>query len=229
MISRIRIILWCLMMPIGFVQLVSCSGRQTAGKSLYALDPGGPTTAPQPESSSSGRSSSGSTGHSREQVVQVRRVNIAAPFNGPSLIYRTPDGTYVEDFYNQWVAPPEELFSGEMVNWLSASGRFDTVVDGRSAASHRFALETSITSLYGDFQDESHPKVVLNARIYLIDDAVGSRSVTYQNHYELSAPMERPSPEEFVRGCGRAYRQLLESATQDLSAFCKTVVASNRR
>jgi uncharacterized lipoprotein YmbA len=230
-IARIRIILICLTAMIFSGPLVSCAGMQGGGggsKSLYALDPGRPPT-PAPRESLPARLAS--TGIGREGVLQVRGVNIAPPFDGSSLVYRTPDGTYMKDSYNQWLAPPEELLSGELVNWLSAaaSGPFETVVDGRSAAPHRFALETSITSLYGDFQDPHQPKVILNARVYLLDDATGGRSVAFQNHYDVSIPLAQASAEEFVRGCGRAYRQFLEVLSKDLSAFRATAMASDRR
>jgi uncharacterized lipoprotein YmbA len=196
--------------------LVSCSGLEPAGKSLYALDPGKPTTA----------TSDPSTSASREPALQVRRVNIAPPFDGLSLVSRTRDGTYVKDFYSEWVAPPEELFSTEMVDWLNTSSVFASVVDGRSAAPHRYALETSITSLYGDFQDPHKPRVVLSARVYLLDEASGSRTVAFQNHYDISTPVAAASADELVRGSGQAYRQLLESMTRDLAAFRKTTVAA---
>jgi uncharacterized lipoprotein YmbA len=228
-IARIRIILICLTAMILSASLPSCAGTQGGGsKSLYALDPGRPD-APAPHESAPARPSPNSIG--REGVLQVRRVNIAPPFDGSSLVYRTPDGTYTKDSYSQWLAPPEELFSGELANWLSslASAPFETVVDGRSSAPHRFALETSITSLYGDFQDSRQPKVILNARIYLFDDAAGGRSVAYQNHYDVSIPLAQASTEEFVRGCGRAYRQFLELMSKDLSAFRTTAAKASER
>jgi uncharacterized lipoprotein YmbA len=228
-IARIRVILICLTAMIFSGLLVSCAGVHGGGsKSLYALDPGRPQAA-APRESAPARPASNSIG--RDGVLQVRRVNIAPPFDGSSLVYRTPDGTYTKDSYNQWLAPPEELFSGELANWLSASASapFETVVDGRSAAPHRYALETSITSLYGDFQDPRQPKVILNARVYLLDDAAGGRSVAYQNHYDVSIPLAHASAEEFVRGCGRAYRQFLELMSKDLSAFRTTAMAFNRR
>jgi uncharacterized lipoprotein YmbA len=226
-IARIRIILICLTAMIFSASLVSCAGTQGGGgKSLYALDPGRPEAATSRESTPA-RLASNSVGH--EGVLQVRRVNIAPPFDGSSLVYRTPDGTYTKDSYNQWLAPPEELFSGELANWLSAlPAPFETVVDGRSAAPHRFALETSITSMYGDFRDPRQPKVILNARIYLLDDATGGQSVAYQNHYDVSIPLAQASADEFVRGCGRAYRQFLELLSKDLSAFRTTATASDR-
>jgi hypothetical protein len=119
------------------------------------------------------------------------------------------------------------MLSTELVDWLSASGPFELAVDGRSAAPHRFALETSITSLYGDFQDPHHPKVLLAARFYLLDDSAGPRRVAHQGRHEITIPLARASAREAVLGAGRAYRQLLESMTQDLSPFNKSAVAAN--
>jgi cholesterol transport system auxiliary component len=169
------------------------------------------------------------TAVSREQVLQVRRVNIASPFDGSSLVYRTRGGTYVKDYYSEWVAPPEELLSTALVDWLSSSGPFAAAVDGRSAAPHRFALETSITSLYGDFQDPRNPRAVLDARVYLLDDAGINRNVAYQNQYRISVPLDGASAQQLVLGAGDAYRQLLESIARDLSAQRETGVATNTR
>jgi ABC-type uncharacterized transport system auxiliary subunit len=162
----------------------------------------------------------------RDQVLQVRRVNVAPPFDGPSLLSRKSDGTYAKDYYNQWVAPPEALFATQAVHWLSASGPFASVIDTRSTAPHRYALEISISSLYGDFQDSSEPKVVLNAHAYLIDDASRDRVIAFQKQYDLSVPVARASAQEIVVGSGRAYRQLLESVSRDLTTLHGTVAAN---
>ena len=66
-------------------------------------------------------------------------------------------------------------------------------------------------------------------RVYLIDDTASSRSVSFQNHYDISAPVADASAQQLVLGGGRAYRQLLESLTQDLFAFRKTVLAADAR
>ncbi len=217
---KTRTILAALLVPIALTQLISCSGMSAANKTLYALDTGKAT--PQPRDPSPAQPvSSARTSISRDQVLEVRRVNISPPFDGLSLVYRTRGGAYVKDYYNEWVAPPEELFSSQLVDCLSASGTFASVVDGRSAAPHRYALETCITSLYGDFQDPQHANIVLAARVYLLEDSAGGRRVAYQNHYDITTPLAGASARELVLGAGRAYRRLLESMTQDLSPFNK--------
>ena len=214
----------CVIMTVVLESVVACSSS-SANKSLYALDPGR-------SKELYGRSpvelaSLGQAPLTRGQVLQVRQVNVEPPFDGRSLVYRTPGGTYVRDYYNQWVISPREMLSTKMVDWLSASGPFEYAVDGRSTAPHRFALETSITSLYGDFRDPHHPKVVLAARFCLLDDSAGGRRVAYQGRHEIAIPLARASAQELVAGAGRAYRQLLESMTQDLSPFNKTAVAAS--
>ena len=223
--NGIRLTLRLLVVALTFGQLVSCSGMSAPNKSLYALDAGRPIVSA--EAVPAREVSSDPAGVLRDQVLQVRRVNIAPPFGGSSLVYRTRGGTYVKDYYNEWVAPPEELLSTELVDWLSLSGPFKTAVDGRSAAPHRFALETSITSLYGDFQDPAKPRVILDARVYLLDDVGGNRHIAYQNRYAVALPLDRASAEQLVLGAGRAYRQLLESIARDLSAHRESVVAVN--
>ena len=230
--SRIRSALACFVVTaISLGQLTSCASMKPVDKSLYALDPGRPIAAVTPPGDPlNARQISGPPAClAHDQVVQVCSVNIARPFDGTSLIYRTAGGGYVKDYYSEWVAPPEELFTTQMVNWLSASGPFAAAVDARSAASHRYSLEACITSIYGDFQDPRKPRVVLTARLCLIDDTAGALNVAYQNHYDISIPLAGASAEQLVLGSGRAYRQLLESMTQDLFAFRHAVVAADVR
>jgi len=215
--KSVHSILCLFAMMICFGQLVRCAGMKAENKSLYALDPGRPDTLR--DSQGVQQVSYGPSGLARDQILEVRKVSIAPPFDGLSLIHRRSDGTYVKDYYSDWVAPPEELLSTELLNWLSESAPFASVVDGRSAAPHRFVLETSITSLCGDFQDSSKPRVVLNARVYLIDETAVNRSIAWQNRYDISIPIEVASAQQLVLGSGRACRKLLESLTHDLSNF----------
>jgi uncharacterized lipoprotein YmbA len=226
----VRSILVCVAGILAAGHVISCAGMQSTNKSLHALDVGKPVVAPNaPGAEPTAQVAMALVSIPREQVLQVRRVNIAPPFDGPSLVYRTHEGAYVKDYYNEWVAPPEELLSTQMVDWLSASGPFAAAVDGRSGASHRFALETCISSLYGDFHDPHKPKAVLDARVYLLDDASGGRNVAWQNHYDIVVPLDAASSQQFMLGAGSAYRQLLDSIARDLSAYRKTVVAANPR
>ena len=225
---RTRIIIACLLVTIPFGVLVSCTAMDPANKSLYALDVGKAPGARR-DPSSVRQVSSIPAGVWRDQVLQIRRVNISPPYDGLSLVYRTRDGTYVKDYYNEWAAAPEELFSSQLVDYLSVSGAFASVVDGRSAAPHRFALETCITALYGDFRDPRHPNVVLAARVYLLDDSTGNRRVAYQSHYDITIPLAGASARDLVLGAGSGYRKLLESVTHDLSPFSKTAVAAGGR
>jgi len=220
---KTRTILPCLVVMIALTQLAACSAMSPANKSLYALDAGKPTPSSAQLVSTAGGSAA------RDQVLQIRRVNISPPYDGLSLIYRTKAGTHVKDYYNQWVAPPEELFTNQLVDYLSESHAFASVVDSRSAAPHRFALETCINSLYGDFQDTQHPRVVLAARVYLIDDSAGDRRVAYQNHYDVTIPLAAASARGLAQGAGNAYRQLLESVAQDLSPFNGIALAADGR
>jgi uncharacterized lipoprotein YmbA len=210
-------------------QLVSCSGMSSANKSLYALDVG-KATAAQADSFPVrpvllGQSRAGGV-VSRDQVLQIRRVNISPPYDGLSLVYRTKDGTYLKDYYNEWVTAPEELFTTQLVDYLSESSAFASVVDARSSATHRYALEMCINSLYGDFQDTQHPQVVLAARFHLIDDSAGNRRVVCQKHYDITVPLATTSARDLAQGAGNAYRQLLETVTEDLFAFGRTPAAA---
>jgi hypothetical protein len=72
---------------------------------------------------------------------------------------------------------------------------------------------------------------VLAARVYLLDDSAppsGTRRVAYQGHHDITIPLPTANAHELVLGTARAYRQLMDSMTQDLSAHAKTAVATDR-
>jgi uncharacterized lipoprotein YmbA len=217
----------CLVLAVTAGQLVSCAALSSTTKSMHALDAG--TPAPSPDRVPARPAATAPAGIPRDRILQVRRVNIAPPFDGLSLVYRAGDGTYVKDYYNEWVAPPEELFTTQLIGYLSASGAFPSVVDDRSTAPHGYALEMSITSLYGDFRDPNHPAAVLSARVYLLDGTGGNRRVAYQDSREISVPVAAASAQQFVVGSGRALGQLLEGVARDLSVFGKTAVVGGGR
>jgi uncharacterized lipoprotein YmbA len=193
-------------------------------KSLYGIDAGQPPI-PTNDDPPTRVTPTSATNVSRAQVLLVRRVSISPPFDDLSLTYRDRDGKYVKDYYSNWVAPPDELLSSQLIAWLSASGPFQSVVDGRSAAPHRFALETCITSLYGDFQNPHAPKVVLHSRVFLIDESAGARSIAYQTHYEIAINIPAASAEQLVAGSSLAYRQMLQSLDRDLSTFSQATAS----
>jgi ABC-type uncharacterized transport system auxiliary subunit len=216
--TGIRSAMPCVFIAVACAAMMSCSSTRPAAN-LYAPDLGRPAVTQQMTPAAT---------VPRDHVLLVRRVIIAPPFDAPSLVSRKPDGTYARDYYNQWVAPPETLFSTESVHWLNASGPFASVIDGRSTAPHRYALEISITSLYGDFQDSVRPKVVMNAHVYLIDDASRDRAIAYQKQYDVAVPVTSASAQELVLGSRRAYRQFLESMSSDLTIARQTIAANER-
>jgi len=207
---------------------ISCSAlsQPSPDKAFFAIDPGEPTPAvaplpvapavTAPETSTAKTSTTMPAG----AVLQVRRLRVASPYDGKEFVYRTKTNEYRTDYYNGFIAAPDQSLTAALIAWISRTGgtRFASVVDVASSIPPRYVLEGNVTSLYGDYADKASPKAVMAIKIFLFDDSDASGRVILQKQYNASAPIDPGSAESLVKGWGNAYRQILEQLTADLDA-----------
>lgn len=86
-------------------------------------------------------------GQGGRKVLEVRLTRAAPGLEQRGLRTLRPDGTESVDFYNEWVAPPEELVEEVLRRWLTASGLFAAVTVPGSRARADLVLETELTGL----------------------------------------------------------------------------------
>jgi ABC-type uncharacterized transport system auxiliary subunit len=152
-------------------------------------------------------------------VLQVRRLRVASPYDGQQFVYRTKTNEYRADYYNGFIAAPDQSLTAALIAWISRTGgsRFASVVDVASSIPPKYVLEGNVTSLYGDYTDKA-AKAVMVIKIFLFDDSDASGRVILQKEYKASAPIDPGSAESLVKGWGNAFRQILERITADLDA-----------
>jgi uncharacterized lipoprotein YmbA len=169
-------------------------------KDFFALEPGRPQSpAAQPIA----------------EVLRVRGLRVSEPFDGVMFVYKTGPAKYKTDYYNGFIASPEQLLSSELVRWLSESHAFIAVLDSAGEGNSRYLLDGVVTELYGDYTNPVSPKAVMAAKFLLLDDSGASTLVISQKTYRKEAPLEAKTPTALAAGLGAAFRQILIDLTAD--------------
>jgi ABC-type uncharacterized transport system auxiliary subunit len=100
-------------------------------------------------------------------ALTLRQITVAAPFDSPSLTYRTGEFSYERDPYAGFLVSPAESLTGPTRAILENSGKFSSVGDSESSVRGNLDLEVSVSQLYGDFRNKSQPVAVLEMHFTL--------------------------------------------------------------
>jgi cholesterol transport system auxiliary component len=196
---------------------ISCSSltQPSPDKALFAIDPGKPpaTATPPPATDPSTQPAAA--------VLQVHRLRVASPYDGLEFVYRTGADQFQIDYYNGFVAPPDQMLSAALSNWIANTGLFKAVVDMGSGVPARLTLDGSIIALDGDYTSQSVPKAQMKLRVLLVENAAGRSLVIWQKEYDAATPISAGSPQELVNGWDRDLRSILGRVTADLAAQCR--------
>lgn len=99
---------------------------------------------------------------SNSETLKIGRIQVAAPFDGRSLVYRRDDQRFENDFYNEFGSDPAEMIGDALTEWLRRGGRFAAVTGPRSVGEAGARLDVDVTALYVDFRHA--PTAVLSLR-----------------------------------------------------------------
>jgi len=141
-------------------------------------------------------------------------LRVSPPYEGVAFVYRIGPSQFDTDYYNNFIAPPATLLTGELIDWLTRSGPM-TVCDTSSDLRPDLVLAGNITMLCID-STTSPPRARVEGRFFFTKEHDGVSELVAERHYEESAPVSARSPAEFARAWGQAYRQLLIHLSEDL-------------
>jgi uncharacterized lipoprotein YmbA len=189
--------------------LMSGCGLETPypDKEYFAIDPG-PSTG-RPAMTKAAEANNG-------MVLQVQRLRVASPFDGSTFVYKTGPAQYRSDYYNGFITPTPIMLTGKLIEWLSSTGLYSSVVDTSNSADHHYVLEGNVTELCGDYT-EAVPKAVIAAKFFLLDDSSGETDIVFEKAYRQAAALTANTPAALAAAWGQAYRVILEELAADLS------------
>ncbi len=186
--------------------LAGCLSRPALVKQSFAFSGPAITSEASAEQQAHGR------------VLELRRLTVAAPFDGQSLVYRTGEFSYERDPYAEFLVPPEQALAGPVRAYLSASGKFSAVVESGSAERPSTLAEVTVEQLYGDFQKHSRPVAVLALRFTLFAAPNGlPGKILLQKTYARRVPLGSRTAAGVVKGLNEALKQIMSQVSQDLN------------
>jgi cholesterol transport system auxiliary component len=181
--------------------LTGCLARPYLDKQSFLF-------APPPPASHSAASGS--------RVIGIRTLQVAEPFEGRSLVYRTGEYSYERDPYAEFMVHPADGLILPISSWLRDTGAFTAVVETGSALKPDTLVEIQVTQLYGDYRAAEHPAAVITMRFVFFDAPNGiPGKVILQHEYSRSIPVKTRTPAALVEGWNQALAQILDSATQN--------------
>jgi hypothetical protein len=149
-------------------------------------------------------------------VLDIRNVQIAAPFEGRSFVYRTGEFSYVRDSYAEFLEPPTEELMAPMRGWLRGNGDFSAVVEAGSALKPDTLVEVSVSQLFGDFRQPERPAAILTMRFVFFDAANGvPEKAIFQQEYSRNIPLSTPTAAGLMEGWERALSEILAQVSSD--------------
>lgn len=148
-------------------------------------------------------------------VLKVGKFRMSPLFVGRTMVYRTGELQYENDFYNEWFISPGSLLTQQVHGWLSKTGRFRFVLMGTNHIDPTHTLEGSVTEFYGDYRQAGSPKAVLSLELHLLEETK-ERQVVLQRTYRHEVSLADRSPDALAGGLTEALRLSLSDFDKDL-------------
>lgn len=145
----------------------------------------------------------------RPETLRMGEVRVAPAFSGNALVYRLGEVQYRADFYNAFIAEPGALLGTRIAQWLDRAGPFRVVNQPGSPVPASFALEGTVTELYGDFRPGRAPSAVMTIQFTLVDLRGIKPTPALERSIGRRVELAQDSPDALVRGYGQALDQIL--------------------
>ncbi|HXC36737.1 MAG TPA: ABC-type transport auxiliary lipoprotein family protein [Candidatus Acidoferrales bacterium] len=150
------------------------------------------------------------------RVLSIRTFQIAPPFDGRSLVYRTGDFSYERDPYAQFLSSPAQELAAAISGILSADGCFGAVVGMGSAATPDVLVEIDISQLYGDIRKPGSPCAVLAMHVIFVKARNGlPGKVILQRSYSRRIPVKSAAADAFMAGWNTALSEIFAEVASD--------------
>jgi ABC-type uncharacterized transport system auxiliary subunit len=150
-------------------------------------------------------------------ILGIRRLTVAAPFDGQSFVYRTGDFSYEQDPYADFLSAPSQSLEQPLRDSFRNSGAFGAVAEPDSALLPNLLTEINVSQLYGDFRTNAAPAAVLEMRLVFFEASNGvAGKVRFQKTYLECVPLPRRTASALMAGWNEALDKIVANAAADL-------------
>jgi ABC-type uncharacterized transport system auxiliary subunit len=151
------------------------------------------------------------------RVLEIRRIAVAAPFDGQSFVYRRSAYAYERDPYAEFLVPPAEILAPALRGAFLQGNIFDEVTLPGSALPADYQVEIYVTELDGDFRRPAAPTADLGIA-FLFFDAKDARpgTVLFQREYHEQVPFHPRTAAALVPAWNQALNDIMTQLNGDL-------------
>jgi uncharacterized lipoprotein YmbA len=177
-----------------------CLSRPAMVSQSFSIDP------PAPQSTGSGG-----------VVLALARVEVAPPYSGMSLVYRTGEHGLGRDPYARFAAPPAWLLTAAIRGYLlNADFVRDVVAPGAGTRSQAM-VEVAVSKLEGELRPGGS-SAVLTLRFRVFSDPGSARvlSEVLLKTYSKTMPIARSTAKDVVNGWNQGLAEIMAEFQTDL-------------
>jgi len=150
------------------------------------------------------------------QILGIRGLNVDAPFDSQSFIYRTGPFSFERDPYAEFLVPPARDLLAPVCAHFRRNGSFADVVKPDSALRPNALVEITVTQLYGDFRNPGHAAAVLAMHcVFFKAAAADPGTVLLDREFTRSIPLKQSTASAVMAGWNEALQQIVVSACAD--------------
>ncbi len=139
---------------------------------------------------------------------------IALPFSGRSLVYRTGPVQYEQDYYNLFLTSPDDQITEAMQLWVRQAG-YNHCTGPDEATANPIILKPQVEALCADFQDAGRPVAVARMHFQIIRQDETSETQTFDTQTPLPI---KPTAAEVVEGLSDCLTQIFQELENILIA-----------
>ena len=192
---------WALAPVAALLAVTGCLSRPAMVSQSFSIDP----PAPQSGSSRGG------------VVLALARVEVAPPYSGMSLVYRTGEHGVGRDPYARFAAPPGWLLTAAIRGYLANADFVRDVVAPGSGTRSGATVEVAVSTLAGELH-AGGSSAVLTLRFRVLFDQSGARgaSEALLRTYSKTVPIPRPTARDVVNGWNQGLAEIMAEFQADL-------------
>jgi len=190
----------------------SCLFRPTIVSQSFSIDPPAPQSAAAPGG----------------VILALARVEVAPPYSGQALVYRTGEHGLGHDPYARFAAPPGWLLTAAIRGYLMNADFVRDVVAPGAGTRSQATVEVAVSKLEGDLRPgDSSAVLTLRFRVFADPSAAGSSSEILLKTYSKTIPIRRSTARAVVNGWNQGLAEIMAEFQADLRASLATAGISS--
>ena len=149
--------------------------------------------------------------------ARMRSVRALPPFDSRAFLVRRSGGEMALDYYNGWIAPPQELVRVEAARYLERTGLFAALYDAGVGTAATLGVEGVLSELFLDYASDP-PAAVATLRLLVLDERTAGFAVRFNAERTGRVTFAAGEPAAPASALGAALTQTLEALAAALAA-----------